>query len=266
MGRIKDKQTTMNFGQAFRCAFEHPKWMQNIALAAVCTLIPIVGFIVLMGYFAQCFLAWLDKRQYPEFDFNLFGKYLETGVWPFLVYLVWSMILAPIIALVMIVGFPIMALFMDVQGGSEVPILAILFFFVLMAAVFVIQLAFTLFLLPAMLNAKLRQSFQAGFDFGFILSFVRKMVGPLLIYAVVSWAVMLAAFLVGYAAACVGIYFTLAWFMFFAYRLEHQLYEMYLERGGEEIPISPKLRAVPAPKSTIPPVPPPSQPLPPPAA
>jgi hypothetical protein len=44
---------------------------------------------------------------------------------------------------------------------------------------------------------------------------------------------------------CVGIYFAIGLLMFSAYHLDRQVYDLYLARGGEPVPVSPKLRDAP---------------------
>ena len=67
--------------------FKSPKWMMNLLLGGVCVLIPIVGPIVVLGWLITGFWARRDENfeTFPDFDFSHFGKYLERGLWPFLV-------------------------------------------------------------------------------------------------------------------------------------------------------------------------------------
>jgi len=81
--------------------FESPKWMMNLLLAGVCFLIPIVGPMVVIGWLITGFWGRPDQspRTFPDFDFNLFATYIERGLWPFLVGLVASLVLIPVVAL-----------------------------------------------------------------------------------------------------------------------------------------------------------------------
>ena len=78
--------------------FKSPKWGTNILLGAVAMLIPAVGPIVLSGWHVT--VLWTrggdeSPEDHPPFDFQYFGKYLERGLWPFLVALVSSLVLIP---------------------------------------------------------------------------------------------------------------------------------------------------------------------------
>src|SRR5204863_2869860 len=80
----------MNYTASVSDYFKSAKWMMNTLLAGVCVFIPFVGQIVIKGWMITGFWGRDDDRPetFPDFDFNNFGKYLERGLWPFLVTLV----------------------------------------------------------------------------------------------------------------------------------------------------------------------------------
>src|SRR5450432_1910735 len=83
----------MDYSASVSDFFKSPKWMMNLLLGGVCVLIPIVGQIVVLGWLITGFWARQDQNfeTFPDFDFSHFGKYLERGLWPFLVAFVASM-------------------------------------------------------------------------------------------------------------------------------------------------------------------------------
>jgi hypothetical protein len=86
----------MKYWRAYLYFFDSPKWTMNLLLGALCTLIPVLGGIVFMGYGYEAVEEMHRKGkddQYPEFDFNRFVKYLVRGCWPF----IWQLI----------IGFPV---------------------------------------------------------------------------------------------------------------------------------------------------------------
>src|SRR5688572_8519488 len=103
----------MNYLASFQDFFKSPKWTTNLLLGAVCSLIPFVGPMVLMGWLLHGFWGRSDERAetFPDFTFDNFGKKLERGLWPTLVGLVGAVVVAPIAFIVMIVG-------MFVIGGA----------------------------------------------------------------------------------------------------------------------------------------------------
>ena len=100
--------TTMNYAASVSDFFKSPKWMMNLLLGGVCVLIPIVGPMVVLGWLITGFWARQDENfeTFPDFDFSHFGKYLERGLWPFLVAFVASMamsiVMVPLVWILMI--------------------------------------------------------------------------------------------------------------------------------------------------------------------
>ena len=98
----------MNYTASVSDFFKSPKWMMNLLLGGVCVLIPIVGPIVVLGWLITGFWARQDENfeTFPDFDFSHFGKYLERGLWPFLVAFVvgvgLSIVLVPLVWILMI--------------------------------------------------------------------------------------------------------------------------------------------------------------------
>ena len=66
--------------------FENPNWFMNLLLGGLCSLIPVIGPIVLLGYRYETVIALLavGGARYPDFNFGRFGDYLMRGLWPFL--------------------------------------------------------------------------------------------------------------------------------------------------------------------------------------
>ncbi|MEZ5304278.1 MAG: hypothetical protein R3F11_27095 [Verrucomicrobiales bacterium] len=72
----------MDFAQPFRLFFRHPKAWMNLLLLGVCALIPLIGYLVITGYMAQCLAEWErdpEKQEFSEFDFGRFVPYLTAG-------------------------------------------------------------------------------------------------------------------------------------------------------------------------------------------
>ena len=69
------------------------------------------------------------------------------------------------------------------------------------------------------------------------------------------WFASMALALVGLMALCVGIYFVSGPIYFAMAHLDRQLYLLFLERGGDALEISPKLRAGTSARPTLPPPP-----------
>jgi hypothetical protein len=229
----------------FNFFFENPKWTQNLLFGTLCQFIPLIGPIVFLGHQYEV-IERLHRRPreiYPDFDFSNFVDYLKRGIWIFLVALVVSLPFGLLIGVMSLV-FPLVAV-LAAEADQEVAAalmgvgfgLFFLFFFVLM------MLA-PLVMVPMYLRAGLRQEFGAAFDFGFIRDFIRRvwvevLLGQLFLFIV--YPILLG---IGFALCCVGIYPALVLWMFAHTHLLFQLYELYLVRGGQEIPLPPQLPPV----------------------
>jgi hypothetical protein len=71
----------------------------------------------------------------------------------------------------------------------------------------------------------------------------------ILLAALFQTVASLALAAVGLLALCIGVYFATVIIYFCWMHLHKQLYTLYLSRGGEPIPVSPKLRDFAAPAS-----------------
>src|SRR5262245_60644398 len=98
----------MEYLKAYQSFFESPKWPLHLLIGAVAQFVPIVGPIVLLGFIYDIIEAKHrhGPNEFPLFDFNRLGAYLQRGVWPFLVSLVVSIpLVLLVVPMVMIFAF-----------------------------------------------------------------------------------------------------------------------------------------------------------------
>ena len=244
----------MNYIASVTDFFKSPKWLPNLLLGGVCMLIPIVGPLVLMGWHIGALYGRSTPRDfaaYPDFDFSNFGKYLERGVWPFLVQLVVSLVLIPFMWVAM--AAPMFFMLAFTSGGSgaggpqvEPSGLVVAGMVTLMIVGYTIGITLMILLSkPLMLRAIITQDFGAAFDLGFVKRFIvltwKEQVLATLFLMVAGMILVIA----GMMALCVGMYFAIGLLAFCTYHLDRQIYDLYLARGGEPVPLSPKLSDVP---------------------
>jgi hypothetical protein len=239
----------MNYSAAITDFFKSPKWTMNMLLGGLCALIPIVGPIVTKGWLITGFWDRDDERfeTFPDFDFNQFGKYLERGLWPFVVTLVGSLVLSLVLSscavpIMMLPGF-LLADHNNEAGGCAFAILVITM--VVFCLVLIVAVMFVL--TPLILKASMTQDFASAFDFTFAkrlvsLTWKEMTIGSL--FLAVSSLVLTC---VGMLVFCIGMYFSIVVVYFSWLHFDKQLYELYLSRGGEPVPLSPKLREYAAP-------------------
>ena len=236
----------MNYTASVSDFFKSPKWMTNLLLGGVCGLIPIVGPIVLLGWLITGFWARQDENfeTFPDFDFSHFGKYLERGLWPFLVTFVVSLLTVPLMWIVMIpamfVGGISAGHSKEAGGclGAIALVLVILF-------VFLIVFGMMLLLTPLKLKASLTQDFGKAFDLAFVKRFVALTWKEIVLSSLFVMVSSILFACLGLVVFCVGVCFATVLTYFSWTHHQKQLYALYLSRGGEPVPLSPKLSDAP---------------------
>jgi len=235
----------LEYGRMVSFVFENPRWFVNLLLMGVCQLIPIIGPMVVLGYqFDTVEALHRDpRRRYPDFDFGRFVDYLVRGLWPFLVVLIASVILVPLMmgcSAAVIIGIGLAVAGANTQSIG--PMMLTLLPLIILTAI-VVGIGIQLLLLPLQLRAGLAQDFAAAFDFSFFKSFLATMWKEALVGMLFLAVVGVAAAIVGFAMCFIGIYLTMGVVMLAQANYYFQLYELYLERGGQPIPLKPHVPA-----------------------
>jgi Protein of unknown function (DUF4013) len=216
---------SVQYLRAFQYIFENPKWLTNILLTALCYLIPIVGPLVASGYLYEVVesLATRGERRYPDFDFGRFGKYLMRGLWPFLMTLIIYLPIWMALGVVGIVcGFILPDILLHLYAGVEYILL-----------LFVLPLA----MMPLWLRTGLSQSLDLGATFKFAPDFFKRVGKEAVIAQLLLAAAGVVLSMVGMMLCCVGMVVALAVLVLAYANLYAQLYQLYVQRGGQPIPL-----------------------------
>lgn len=239
----------MNHEASIGDFFKAPQWKNNLLLGAVIFLIPVVGPLVLAGWHATCLWSRGDRDDpsgYPPLDFQYFTKYLQRGLWPFLVAMVSMFVMMP---LLMIVFMPLMFAMISMAPrngqGSEVAFFAMFGAMFFMEILVVVGIQFIL--TPLQLRATMTQDFKAAFDFKFAKNFIKATWKEQLIAMAFMFGVMLCAMVITIITCYIGLFFVAPLIAFAWHHLHKQFYRLYLSRGGEVVPLSPKLYDLPPP-------------------
>lgn len=236
----------MNYFASISDFFKSPRWLNNLLLAGVCVLIPIAGQIVVMGWLVTVFWTRDDENYstYPAFDFGQFEKYLLRGLWPFLVILVavCGMMLATMLVtmlLLVIIGV-IASQEPDGLGG-----LTSIAFMIMFLVDFALIIGMAVVLAPLHIRASITQNFASSFNFGFAKRFIGLMWKEIIVAWLFSVFATMVFMSLGALVFCIGMYFAMVPIYFSSEHLKKQLYLLYLKRGGEPVPRSPKLTELP---------------------
>jgi hypothetical protein len=234
----------MNYTASISDYFKSPKWMMNTLLAGVCVFIPLVGQIVVKGWLIMGFWGRDDERPetFPDFDFNNFGKYLERGLWPFLVTLVSSLVITVPLLIVSIPLSMLMGVLTPNDHSSGAGCAAALIILVMMAFYLVLVVGLMVVLTPLVIRASIMQDFVPAFNFAFVKRFIALTWKEIILATLFVCVVSIALCAAGAIILCIGMYFAVVPGYFAWVHLHKQLYRLYLSRGGEPVPVSPKLR------------------------
>jgi Protein of unknown function (DUF4013) len=244
----------MNYLASVTDFFKSPKWMMNTLLAGLCVFIPFIGPIVIKGWLITGFWGRDDERceTFPDFDFNNFGKYLERGLWPFLVTLVSGLVLGMILAVFIVPVVMVITLLIPTDnsgatGGCAVALLVVIltvFYITMVMALMVV-------LTPLTVRASITQDFAQSFNMAFVKRFITLTWKEILLSSLFLVATSLILCSAGALVLCIGMYFATVPVYFCWVHLQKQLYALYLSRGGEPIPLSPTLRDYPPPAPAV---------------
>jgi len=240
----------MDFKAPFSLFFSLPNKGKNWLFLTLCFLIPVVGPIVAVGWLLRCFVAWLDERQAPEFDFQYFGDYLKQGLWPTLVQIVIGMAIALILVPVFLIAIFAVLPLLNQNSPEANGLLIVLLVLALIAVEVLLITVVSILIVPSVIRSGLRQDFASGFSLAFTKGFLSRCWKPLLLAQIGIMIIGFVAVLLGCIALFIGVYFAMSLLSFVNWHLHYQVYRTYLDKGGEPIPVHPSLRP-PAP----PPVP-----------
>lgn len=237
--------TKLDLGRAATWMFKSPNWLTNIFWLFVCGLLGtiVVGSLAAMGYqfeIIQRRSLGRDK-DYPDFDPNRATDYLIRGVWPFLVYFIAAAILSVVIGIVALIVV-LVCILPFAPNDPPGPAIALMVF--LLACIgFCTMLASLYVIGPMTLRAGLANKFEEGFRFEWVKDFSRRMWKTMLLAFVYMLCMAIVAEICGLALCIVGLFFTMAWFQLFASDLAAQMYDIYLNRGGQLIPSAEQSRS-----------------------
>lgn len=217
----------MEFGRAFTYPFEDQNWLKKIALAALVSLIPIVGQLFLLGWGLEIARRVIqrDPVVLPDLDF---GANLGKGFQAFLVSLVYSIPIWILSLPIYLIGPIGNALQFDEQS-IQVMMIVVSVCFGGLILLYSIALAFAL---PAAFgNLAAKGQLGAGFKFGEIFALVKA--APVA-YLLVILGSIVASFIgsLGVIACAIGVIFTYAYAMAIMGHLYGQAYNQATAAGA----------------------------------
>jgi hypothetical protein len=193
----------MQFGRAFSFAFEDPDWLKKIGIAALVSLIPLVGQIFLVGWGVEVMRRVINRDAVPLPDWTDFSGHLVRGLKATVVYLVFSL---PMI----LFGFCLWAgmmgstlLFAGDEANVEAASIAMIVVAVALSCLMLIYGILMAFLLPAALaRMAVSGNLSDAFRIGDVFKLVRAAPGP---YVLAILGSMLAGIIGSLGSIACGI-------------------------------------------------------------
>ncbi len=230
----------MRYFESYAFPFRSRNWAANILICLVAAFVPVAGQMVILGYQFEILQALhlRGTEKYPDFDMNRLLPYLIRGAWVFLVLLIVVLPVLVVVALILVASLVGLTALAQEAGEDYGPFIVVggaaaLYTVLLFVNVLVYTAA-----LPMALRAGLTQEFGAAFDWGFVRDFIGRVGGKTVLAELFFILTTVVATFAGLLVFCVGAYFAAAWVAFVRTYLWYELYELYLQRGGMEIPLA----------------------------
>jgi len=221
----------MNFGRAFTFVFEDPDWMKKVGIAALVSLIPVVGTIAVLGWTLEITRRVIKGEGETLPEWSDFGGFIGKGFQALVVGLGYA---APLI-LIFICGMSISVLPAMMSNGNNADALGgvmalVMFCTYCLAALLGIGIGIVL---PAAYG-KLADTGELGaaFRFGEVIGMVRAAPGPFLM--VVLGGILANGFIapLGSILCGIGLLLTYAYAMLVMAHLYGQAYKTAQETQG----------------------------------
>ena len=207
----------MDIGSAFTYMFEDENWIKKILIGGIISLVPIVNFAA-MGYVVEVIRNVRDGRPTPLPEWDQFGQMWMSGLWLFLIFLVYSI---PIIILACISGIATAAMGTALEGASAEAVGGTMGIVSTCLSCLMGLWGLVIGVLSPAIVIRFAETgqFNSAFQFGEVFSLVKVNVGSYVIALILLWVAIYIISPLGLIACVVGIIFT----TFYAYLIAGNL-------------------------------------------
>lgn len=235
-----ERRQGIDYRRALRYQLDDPEWWMTLLFVTLAMIVPLVGPVVAMGYQATVVEALARGGRNappPRFDFGRLADYLLRGLRMFVVTLLLTLLMTPVLFVIILVGnLSGVLLFSQEQpvtnmmGCLVIGVVAVLF-----TAVMVVGMALVT---PLIIRGALDPDFAGIFDFAFLRDFLARTGRETVLAHLAHVGINLLLFIVGVLACFVGVFPAMAFGLLVQAHLFGQLYLLYVERGGRRIELA----------------------------
>lgn len=192
----------MDIGKSFSYVFEDPNWAGKIIIGGLITLIPIIGWIFVMGYLIAIARNVINGDPQPLPEWSDFGQMLVDGIYGIVIAFVYAL---PIIILACIFAVAVLLLAPD-NGDASLLFTLTTCCFVFLVLIYAVLVGW-LFIPAALGRYAETDDLASSLRFGEVLDVSRADPVAFLIALLIAWvASFLAVF--GILLCCIGVIFT----------------------------------------------------------
>ncbi|HEV8241269.1 MAG TPA: DUF4013 domain-containing protein [Thermoanaerobaculia bacterium] len=234
------EQPTTDYGRALRYQLDDESWITTLLFMAIAIIVPLVGGIVAFGYQATVIEALARGGAGagpPRFDLERLVEYLLRGLRMFVVSLIVTVIMLPVVWLGSFVLLAGVLGTSHAMGPSEAAttMVGCVMTGIFVVLILVVGLGIQVLITPLLLRAALDKDFGAIFDLAWARDFLTRTGMDSVKVHLFVIVISLGFFLLGVIACIVGIFPAIAYVMLVQGHLYGQLYLLYLRRGGRAI-------------------------------
>lgn len=230
----------LTFLPAFRYVFENPDWFPSMVFGTIFSFLPVLGEVAMWGYSYEIIEALYRRPNatYPKFEFKRLGEYCMRGVWPYILACTVGAIIGILFQVVYQVVFQ-GGLMLWMSNQQVAAIVTAIVAPIIAVGVLIVSIGVAVGTGPFLIRAGLTQDIRLIFRLAWIKGYWQRV----WVQQILAFLFLAAATIVLRSLGCLlfGIGFFAAYFVLWiaGTHLQWQIYEIYLERGGEPIVLQP---------------------------
>ncbi len=223
--------------RAIQSIVSTPNWVANVlwlSLAALSSSF-FIGYLGVYGYGAELIRRRAGRPENPNVDIDSerLGDYFSQGVWPFLVFIV-AQFASTVLLILPLAVIAALSVAVGASSGEDAAVGVMMVFAVPLVFLFLVGLF--LVITPFLIRAMVCQDFVKSFDLNWSLGFARLMASEMIVSGILFALLSFAIMLIGYLALCVGAIPASGIVLGGYVHMLAQWYEIYLSKGGEPAP------------------------------